>query len=76
MVLYLVVNFILPSAYLSPLFFFYVFSLTRYTIWYNGNRIIRVVFQPDDLQPIVAGASLEFTYEVSNDAGTWGYAAI
>lgn len=39
-------------------------ALVRYTILYNGNRIIRVLFEPDTPVAIAAGTALHFTYEV------------
>ncbi len=37
----------------------------RYTIYYNGNRIIRVGYEPSDPVVVAAGTTLDFTYEVS-----------
>ncbi|CAM9191005.1 unnamed protein product [Ectocarpus sp. 8 AP-2014] len=37
----------------------------RYTIQYNGNRIIRVLFEPDTAVAIAAETVLQFTYEVA-----------
>lgn len=37
----------------------------RYTIFYNGNRIIRVIFEPNEPVVIAPGTKLDFTYEVN-----------
>ncbi|CAN0009818.1 unnamed protein product, partial [Ascophyllum nodosum] len=41
-----------------------IFVKHKFTIQYNIDRIIRVHYEPRDEQPIKAGTTLDFTYEV------------
>eukprot|EP00903_Cladosiphon_okamuranus_P013038 g12165.t1 len=43
---------------------FNIFVNQKYRILYNGNRIIRVLYEPNDPVVLKAGAELNFTYEV------------
>lgn len=43
----------------------YIFTHKKFEIGYNGNRIVDVKLTTERREPIVLGAKIKFTYEVS-----------